>query len=95
MQTQMTQKPMLQAVYAHAMRSNRNQYLQDPSPIYLPQFTGRESRVNPLVRVVRPLPYYDGINGRYVLTGQSAVWALVNATARRSPRLSCGEYGQI
>ena len=32
---------------------------------------------------------------RVALTGQSAGWALVNATSRRSLRLLCSEYGKI
>jgi len=58
-----------------------------------------------VVELLRNLPLYGGgsvsplirdlENRGDGLTGQSAVWALVNATSRRSLRLLCGEYGQI
>jgi len=58
-----------------------------------------------VVELLRNLPLYGGgfvsplirdlENWRYILTGQSTGWALVNATSRRSLRFFCGEYGQI
>ena len=56
-----------------------------------------------VVELLRNLPLYGGRfdspiirdleSRRDVLTGQSAGWALVYATSRRSLRLLCGEYG--
>ena len=58
-----------------------------------------------VVELLRNLPLYGGgfvsplirdlESRRDVLTGQSAGWALVNATSRRSLRLLCSEYGKI
>jgi len=58
-----------------------------------------------VVVLLRNLPLYGGRfdsppirdleSRRDVLTGQSAGWALVYATSRRSLRLLCGEYGQL
>ena len=42
------------------------------------------------------LPYQRDLeSGRYVHTGQSAGWALVNATSRRSLSLLCGKMGKL